>query len=109
MSEIKDPFDFISKQKWITLTAIGSVLTFTLINKIKEYLLFPICNYIVPKKAFEKFEIVLEENEKEYTTIHIGKLVQELILWTILITFIYFMSKKTTWPINKNGASSIFG
>ena len=47
MSETPDPFKFISKQKWITITAIGSILTFTLINKIKEYILFPLMNYLL--------------------------------------------------------------
>ncbi len=105
MSETSDPFRFISKQKWITITAIGSILTFTLINKIKEYILFPLMNYVLPKKAFEKFEIVLEENEKKETTLYIGKVIQELLLWTFLITFLYFMTKKTSWPIIKEGSS----
>ena len=33
MSNFTDPFDFIRDQKWVTLTAIGSVFTFTFINK----------------------------------------------------------------------------
>ena len=103
MSDFTDPFDFIHDQKWITLTAIGSVFTFTFINKIKEYLLFPTLNYLVPKKAFEKFTIVLEKNEKEDTTLEIGKIIRELILWAIVITFIYFVAKKSKWPILRKG------
>ena len=97
MSNFTDPFDFIQDQKWITLTAIGSVFTFTFINKIKEYILFPTLNYVVLKKAFEKLSIVLEDNEKEDTTLHIGKLIRELILWAFIITFIYFVAKKSKW------------
>tara|TARA_Y100000996_G_scaffold379416_1_gene332693 strand:+ start:1715 stop:2050 length:336 start_codon:yes stop_codon:yes gene_type:complete len=103
MSDYSDPFDFVSNQKWITLTAIGSVFTFTFINKIKEYILFPTFNYIVPKKAFESFNIVLEENEKKDTTLEIGKIIRELILWAIIITFIYFIAKKSKWPVLRKG------
>ena len=103
MSNFTDPFDFIQDQKWVTLTAIGSVFTFTFINKIKEYILFPTLNYVVPKKAFEKLSVVLEDNEKEDTTLHIGKLIRELILWAFIITFIYFVAKKSKWPILRKG------
>ena len=102
MSNFTDPFDFIQDQKWVTLTAIGSVFTFTFINKIKEYILFPALTMLFLKKHLKNYNC-FRNNEKEDTTLHIGKLIRELLLWAFIVTIIYFIAKKSKWPILRKG------
>jgi len=121
-----DPIDFIVKQKWITITVIGSVFTFGMITKFRESVFEPLLVYVLPPESFNwmKFDLPDEgphpnvtgmfgnENHSSYT-INFGPWVRETIVWLFMILILYLMSIFLNWQTipqgNAGGAAVLFG
>jgi large-conductance mechanosensitive channel len=114
-----DPIDFISKEKWITVTAIGSIFTFAMVNKFRETIFDPLIVYIIPPESFDFMKIELpdilpspnvnmantgSENENSYT-INFGAFFRETIIWIFMILILYILSVYLQFPSVKGGST----
>jgi large-conductance mechanosensitive channel len=114
-----DPIDFISKEKWITVTAIGSIFTFAMVNKFRETIFDPLIVYIIPPESFDFMKIELpdilpspnvnmantgSENENSYT-INFGAFFRETIIWIFMILLLYILSVYLQFPSIKGGST----
>jgi large-conductance mechanosensitive channel len=119
MNAATDPIDFISKEKWITVTAIGSIFTFAMVNKFRETIFDPLIVYIIPPESFDFMKIELpdilpspnvnmantgSENENSYT-INFGAFFRETIIWIFMILILYILSVYLQFPSIKGGST----
>ena len=114
-----DPIDFISKEKWITVTAIGSIFTFAMVNKFRETIFDPMIVYIIPPESFDFMKIELPdilpspnvnmanvggENTNSYT-INFGAFFRETIIWIFMILILYILAIYLRFPSVKGGST----
>ncbi len=94
---------------WISLSVIGGLFTYRLINTILEYLILPILDLsILPSDHFSKLNIGLNEDRQipqctfiTLTTknpikyrIELGTILREFIIWFLAITILYLIAPK---------------
>lgn len=120
-----DPIDFVVREKWITITVIGSVFTFAMLTKFRENIFEPILVYVLPPESFNWMKVDLPdegphpnvtnmfgaENYSSYT-INFGPFVREVIVWIFMILILYMMRVFLNWPTipgGTNGAAVLFG
>lgn len=116
-----DPIDFISKEKFITLTVIGSIFTYSMISKFRENVFDPLLVYVLPPESFDFMKIDLPdegphpnvyisgiygstENHSSYT-INFGPWVRETLVWMFMILLLYMMKTFLNWPTMAGGNS----
>lgn len=116
-----DPIDFISKEKFITLTVIGSIFTYSMITKFRENVFDPILVYVLPPESFDFMRVDLpdegphpnvtnsnlfsgDENVSSYT-INFGPWVRETIVWLFMILILYLMKVFLNWQTIPGGTS----
>lgn len=114
-----DPIDFISKEKWITVTAIGSIFTFAMVNKFRETIFDPLIVYIIPPESFDFMKIELpdigpspnvnvansgRENTNSYT-LNFGAFFRETIIWIFMILILYILALYLRFPSIKGGST----
>jgi hypothetical protein len=80
MKPIYNPLEFIGEIELITITMIGSFITWKLLNAIYESFYEPLIDMIVDGDACDKYYV---KAGKKY--IKIGKIVKEFIKWLILL------------------------
>jgi len=115
-----DPIDFISKEKYITLTVIGSIFTFSMITKFRENVFDPLLVYVLPPESFDFMKIELPdegpspnvfttgifgeqaENRSSYI-INFGPWIRESLVWIFMILILYLMKVLLNWPTIKGG------
>jgi large-conductance mechanosensitive channel len=122
MSIPVDPIDFISKEKFITLTVIGSIFTYSMITKFRENVFDPLLVYVLPPESFDfmKFELPDDgpspnimstnldgtyENTDSYT-INFGPWVRETFVWLFMILILYLMRVFLNWQTTSGGNST---
>ena len=52
-----NPFQLILKEKWVTVSVIGSIFTFTFIDSFRKGILNPIIDVILPDRVFSHLNI----------------------------------------------------
>lgn len=104
-----DPIDFIIKEKWLTVTSIGSIFTFRMVNKIKDNIFDPLLVYILPPDSFDfmKIEIkdILPTSKEDKSVINFGILFREVIIWLFMIFILYILHIFLKIPVIKGGSS----
>jgi|688.fasta_scaffold00964_6 hypothetical protein len=107
-----DPIDFIFKEKWITVTSIGSIFTFSMINKFRETIFDPLIIFILPPESFEFMKIEIpdigakpnvkipnsgNENKNSYI-LDFGSFFRETIIWILIILILYILAVFLRFP-----------
>lgn len=107
-----DPIDFIFKEKWITVTSIGSIFTFSMINKFRETIFDPLVIFILPPESFEFMKIEIpdigpkpnvkipnsgNENKNSYI-LDFGSFFRETIIWILIILILYILAVFLRFP-----------
>jgi large-conductance mechanosensitive channel len=116
-----DPIDFVSKEKWITVTTIGSIFTYAMVNRFRETIFDPILVYILPPESFEFMQIELPdvgarpnapnpigggENKNSYI-INFGSFVRESLIWIIMVLILYILALYVRFPSTKGGSPGV--
>jgi large-conductance mechanosensitive channel len=119
MQHTIDPIDFIYKEKWITVTAIGSIFTFSMITKFRETIFDPLLVHILPPESFDFMKIELPdtgispnvnlpnsscENKNSYT-INFGGFFRETIIWFVMILILYILAVFFRFPDIPGGST----
>jgi large-conductance mechanosensitive channel len=107
-------FNFILSEKFITLTVLGSIFTFSFISSLKNDVIDPLLHIILPEELFEFMNIVLREGEKppiipRQVEIRMGNFFKEFITWMFLMSILFILANYTKFPDhiegNKSGAA----
>ncbi len=101
-------FNFVLSERFITLTVIGSIFTFTFISSMKGDLLDPLLHFILPEEFFGFMNIVIRDGETmnmppRKLELKFGNFFRELTTWLIAISSLYFLAKYTRFPDTPGG------
>ena len=119
-----DPIDFIRKENWVNVTTIGSIFTFSMVNKFRDTVFDPVLVYLLPPESFEFMKIELPdippspnvkmvdpdnptemiENNNSYT-INFGSFIRETIIWIFMILILYILAIYIRFPGTKGGST----
>lgn len=98
----------ILAEKWLTITVIGSVITFQFISTFKTNIVDPLLEYLFPDEKFRFMDITIKdgveiEPPNPKLTVKFGEMVKEAIKWIVVIFILYMISKFTEFPDTRGG------
>ncbi len=104
-------FKFILREKYLTLTALGSIFTFAFISSLKEDIIDPIMYFILSPQNFDFMNITIREGEKfeipeRQLELKFGHFFRAFITWLLLITTLFVLYKFTPFPDIVTGNST---
>lgn len=86
MEPIYDPVEFINKGNIITLTIIGSFVTFKLLNCLYTNLYEPIIDVCIDNKSATQYYIKIGSYH-----IHLDSIFREFIKWILIVIFLMLL------------------
>jgi len=101
-----NPFQLILKEKWVTVSVIGSIFTFTFIDSFRKGILNPIIDVILPDRVFSHLNIKVNikpgisiENleEENFIEFKFGDFIKQFILWIIIIAVLWLIACSVRW------------
>lgn len=101
-------FRFILRERYLTITVIGSIFTFAFINSLKADIIDPLLQFMLSEDNFGFMDITIREGEKmpivkRQLEIRFGNFFRELCVWLLMITVLYVLYKSTNFPDQING------
>jgi len=98
----------ILSEKWLTITVIGSVITFQFISSFKGDIIDPLLDFALPADKFSFMDIVVRDGEdmmprNPKLVLRFGDWFREFIKWGCVIVLLFLVSKYTNFPETKNG------
>ena len=114
-----DPIEFIYSENWITISSIGSIFTFGLVNNFKGNVFDKLMGYVLPMESFEYMKIKLPDigispevyqgpTESVFSSdpneIDFGVFIRETIIWIFMTLVLYLLSAFLRFP-DKGGFS----
>ncbi len=96
-------FRFMLREKYITITAIGSIFTFAFISSLKEDIIDPLMFFIFSPQNFDFMNITIREGEKfeipeKHIELKFGHFFRSFITWLLLMTFLFVLYTCTSFP-----------
>lgn len=96
-------FRFILRERFITITAIGSIFTFAFINSLKSDIIDPLLQFTLSDEYFGFMDITIREGEKmppiqRQIELRFGSFFRELCVWLLMLTVLYVLYKFTSFP-----------
>ena len=101
--------DFILRERFITITVFGSIVTFQFLSTFKTYILDPILDFILSEHLFDFLNITIRDGveiqkiDQKKLIIDFGQLLREFMKWIVAIAMLYVLSIKTNLQDNVNG------
>ncbi len=104
-------FKFMLKEKYITITSIGSIFTFAFISSLKEDIVDPLVSFMFPSSNFDFMDITIREGEKfeipqQQLELKFGHFFKSFITWLLLLAFLFVLYKFTSFPDTLAGNST---
>lgn len=101
-------FRFILRERFLTLTVIGSIFTFAFVGSLKADIIDPLLHFVLSEDNFDYMNITIRDGEKpprinRAIEIRFGKFFREFITWMFIIAVLYSMYKFTTFPDQLSG------
>lgn len=98
----------ILAERWLTITVIGSVLTFQFISSFKVDIVDPLLDFVLPDDKFSFMDIVVRDGEDIMPRNHklvlkFGDWTREFIKWGVIMVLLYLISKYTNFPDTPGG------
>ena len=96
-------FRFILRERYITLTVIGSIFTFAFVNSLKADIIDPLLQFMLTEENFGFMDITIREGEKmpqiqRQIELKFGNFFREFVTWLLIITTLYVLYKFTGFP-----------
>lgn len=93
----------ILAEKWLTITVIGSVVTFQFISSFKTYIVDPLLEYIFPNDKFHFMDITIRDGVEltppnPKLIVRFGEIIKEGIKWIVVLFVLFLVSKYTNFP-----------
>ena len=98
-----NPFQLILKEKWITVSVIGSIFTFTFLDSFRKGILNPIIDVILPDRVFGHLNIKVDikpgisTEEGDSIEFKFGDFIKQFILWIIIIAVLWLIACSVRW------------
>jgi len=101
-------FRFILRERYITITVIGSIFTFAFINSLKSDIIDPILQFALSEENFGFMDVTIRSGEKmppvqRQLEIRFGNFFREFCTWLLIITTLYVLYKFTNFPDHLTG------
>jgi len=101
-------FQFMIREKYITLTTIGSIFTFAFISSMKEDIVDPLISFMLPNQNFDFMDITIREGEKyeipdKQLELKFGHFFKSFITWLFIVAILYVLYKFTSFPDTFSG------
>jgi large-conductance mechanosensitive channel len=99
----------ILAEKWLTLTVIGSVVTFQFISSFKGNILDPLLDFVFPEDKFKFMDISIRDGEeivmpkKRKLTLRFGDWMREFIKWGCVMVVLFLVTKYSNFPSTAGG------
>lgn len=108
MDKYNNVIRYILSEKWLTITVIGSVLTFQFISAFKNFILDPLLDYVLPHEKFKFMDITIRDGiettpPNPKLSLNFGSWVVEFIKWGTMMVLLYLLAKYTDFPETKLG------
>lgn len=99
---------FLIREKWFTITVLGSIFTFQFATGIKNFLIDPILDFLLPDDKFSFMDLVIREGvpvepKNPRLTFRLGDFFREFIKYLFLIFLLFLLSKYTNFPDTPGG------
>ena len=112
-----DPIEFIYKENWLTLSSIGSIFTFGLVNNFRANIFDKLMNYILPPESFWYMKVTLPDigvtppsstvspwdpseiiDSGKPNEIDFGGFIRESIIWIFMTLLLYLLATFMRFP-----------
>jgi hypothetical protein len=89
---------------FVSLSVIGGIFSYRLINSFLAFVLFPCLNTLLPDDSFDRMNLNLNKNliniksseksgeKSKFPSISIGYFIKELIIWVTVMSILYTLS-----------------
>jgi large-conductance mechanosensitive channel len=96
-------FRFILRERFITLTVIGSIFTFSFISSLKADIIDPMLDIVLPEDFFGYMNITLREGEKQqmplrHVELRVGNFFKQFVTWIFTISVLFILAIYTKFP-----------
>lgn len=101
-------FSFILRERFVSLTVLGSIFTFAFISSLKGDIIEPLLQFVLSEENFGFMDITIREGEKmpraqRHIELRFGNFFREFTLWLIVMLFLFFLYRFTSFPDVKTG------
>lgn len=103
-----DLVEYLYREQFITLSSIGNIFTFSLVNSFKSNILDKLMDFVLPPASFDYMKIRLPditdipENEgtliQTQNDINLGVFIREVIIWIFAIMILYLLAAVFRFP-----------
>lgn len=84
-----NPLKFAVDQKWLSLAVFGSLVTWALLNSIKQKSIDVLMDIAIPPSKFDKLDIRIDDTH----TIEMGIILRDIAVWMIIMGIILVLYK----------------
>lgn len=96
-------FRFILRERFITLTVIGSIFTFAFVNSMKSDIIDPLLQFMLSEENFGFMDVTIREGEKmpqiqRQIELKFGNFFREFTLWILVMAALFSLYKFTEFP-----------
>lgn len=107
----KNILTFILSEKFLTITAIGSIFTFAIISSLKVDVVDPLMQFLFPDEYFNFMDLTIRKGVKieqpspKHVELKLGDFFREFIVWLFAMCILYLLAKHTRFPDLPGGNS----
>lgn len=109
IDKYKNILSFLLSEKFLTITVIGSVFTFSFIGSLKADVIDPLLNFALPEKHFDFMDVTIRDGESiqmpnpQKLELKLGSFFKQFITWIFAISILYLMARYTRFPTSERG------
>lgn len=96
-------FRFILRERFLTLTVIGSIFTFSFIGSLKADIIDPLLQFMLSENDFDFMDITIRDGDKpprlnRAIEMRFGRFFREFVTWLFIVAVLYILYKFTDFP-----------
>jgi len=105
----KNVLSFLLSERFLTLTVIGSVFTFSFIASLKADIIDPLLHFVLPEENFGFMDVVIRDGveipqpKPKQLELKLGNFFREFVTWLFTISVLYLLAKYTRFPDTMEG------
>lgn len=104
LDSYKNVLSFILSERLITITVIGSIVTFQFVGTFKTDIVDPLLEFMLPEENFGFMNITIRDGIEMNTPspkklkMKFGNFFKEFIKWIFVITILFLLAKYSRFP-----------
>ncbi len=101
--EYDNVIKFLITEKFLTISVLGSIITFQFVSTFKTSIIDPLLDFVLPADKFNFMNIILREADtsildRGQLSLNIGIFFKEFIKWMVALVLIFLLAKYTRFP-----------